>query len=71
MGSLMRSLDGPFAVSERLRSALEFGQTMNYYKDYAAIIQGITPERIQALANEYLQEESLFMTVAGRMNAPE
>lgn len=65
MGSLMRSMDGPFAVAERLRSALEFGQTMDYYKDYAATIQNITPERIQALANEYLQPETFYQTVAG------
>lgn len=65
MGSLMRSMDGPFAVAERLRSALEFGQTMDYYKNYIATIQQITPERIKALANEYLQTETLYQTIAG------
>jgi zinc protease len=66
MGSLMRSLDGPFAVAQRLRSALEFGQTLDYYKNYAATIQNITPERIQALANEYLQTATLYQTIAGK-----
>jgi zinc protease len=67
MGSLMRSMDGPFAVAERLRSALEFGQTLQYYKDYATAIQQITPVRIRELANKYLQDDSLYQTVAGRV----
>lgn len=66
MGSLMRSMDGPFAVAERLRSALEFGQMMHYYQNYAETIQTITAERIQDLANKYLQEDTLYQTVAGQ-----
>lgn len=66
MGSLMHSMDGPFAMAERLRSALEFGQTLQYYKDYASTIQNITPERIQELANRYLQEDTFYQTVAGK-----
>ena len=65
MGSLMRSMDGPFAIGERLKSALEFGQTLEYYKDYATAIQKITPDRIRELANQYLQEDTLYQTVAG------
>lgn len=67
MGALMRSMDGPFAVAERLRSALEFGQTMEYYKDYASAIKSITARRIQELANEYLMEDTFFETVAGNL----
>lgn len=66
MGALMRSMDGPFAVAERLRLALEFGQSMDYYKDYARVIRQITPERILELTGEYLHEDSLFQTVAGQ-----
>ena len=66
MGSLMRSMDGSFALAERLRSALEFGQDMSYYKEYAATIRDITPEKLQSLANTYLNEESLLITVAGK-----
>jgi len=65
MGALMRSMDGPFAVAERLRSALEFGQTMDYYTQYAAIIKNITSQRLQELANEYFIEGTFFETVAG------
>lgn len=67
MGALMRSMDGPFAVAERLRSALEFGQNMDYYKDYSATIQNITATRIQDLANKYFQEDSFFETIAGNV----
>jgi zinc protease len=66
MGSLMRSMDGPFALAERLRTALEFGQTLDYYKEYAATIRQISAFRIQELAHEYLHEESLYQTVAGK-----
>lgn len=66
MGMLMRSLDGPFEIAERLRTSLEFGLTLDYYRQYAETIQSITSDKIISLANEYLHEDSLFLTVAGR-----
>jgi zinc protease len=69
MGSLMRSMDGPFAIGERLKSALEFGQTLEYYKDYATTIQTITPDRIRELANQYLQEDRCIRLWRGVLNS--
>lgn len=66
MGTLMRSLDGPFEIAERLRTSLEFGLTLDYYLQYAHTIKTITPEKIISLAHEYLHEDSLYLTVAGR-----
>ncbi len=69
MGTLMRSMDGPFEIAERLRTALEFGQDLNYYNRYIQTIREISPVRIQELANEYLQGDSMFQTIAGNEKA--
>lgn len=65
LGALMRSMDGPFAVAERLRSAIEYGQNKDYYLQYANTIRQITAERLHQLANQYFDEKTFFETVAG------
>lgn len=65
LGALMRGLDGPFAVAERLRGAYEYGQGKDYFYAYAQTIRLITSSRLLELANQYLDEKSLFETVAG------
>ncbi|HSW68001.1 MAG TPA: pitrilysin family protein [Bacteroidales bacterium] len=66
LGSLMRSMDGPFDIAERLRAAWEYGQSAEYYHQYAHTIKSITPPRLLELANVYLDPESFFETVAGK-----
>ncbi len=64
-GALLRGMEGPFMQAERLRSAIEYGQTMSYYDQYARTIQDITSGRLQELANKYFDQGAFFETVAG------
>ncbi len=69
MGALMRSMDGPFEIAKRLGVVLEYGQTLDTFNHFIKSLKGISPERIQELANKYLHEDSLFLTIAGNKEA--
>ena len=66
-GTLLRSLDGPFALAEKFKSAHTFGFDMNYYNNMLKHIHAITPARIQQLAKTYLQTDSLTEVVVGKV----
>jgi predicted Zn-dependent peptidase len=66
-GTLLRSLDGPFALAEKFKSAYTFGYDMNYYNTMLKHIHAITPEKIQQLAKIYLQPDSLTEVVVGKV----
>ncbi len=65
LGNILRSIDGPFALAEKFKSIFEYGLDYTYYSRYVVAIQNITPETIQSLANEYLQEKDLLELVVG------
>lgn len=66
-GTLLRSLDGPFALAEKFKSAHTFGFDMNYYNNMLKHIHAITPARIQQLAKTYLQPDTLTEVVVGKV----
>jgi predicted Zn-dependent peptidase len=66
-GTLLRSLDGPFALAEKFLSAHFYGYDMYYYDNMLQHIHAITPERIQELANTYLQVDTLTEIVVGKV----
>ena len=65
-GQLTRSMDGPFAVHEKLKSAILYGLDLNYYQHFINELLSITPERIQQLAVKHLQKNSLTELVIGK-----
>jgi len=65
-GSFLRSIDGPFALSERLKSVLLFGLDFNYYYKFFNTIRVITPAEIQALAAKYFDFNELYEVVVGK-----
>ncbi|MFA8433581.1 MAG: M16 family metallopeptidase [Marinifilaceae bacterium] len=64
-GEILRNLDGPFALSESLRSNLPYGMDNSYYQDFLTGIRKISAEKLRELANTYLQEKDLYEIVAG------
>jgi predicted Zn-dependent peptidase len=66
-GTLLRSLDGPFALAENFLLAHLYGYDMYYYDKILQHIHAITPERIQELAYTYLQVDSLTEIVVGKI----
>lgn len=66
LGSLLRSMDGPFSVGERFRAVMEFGLDMSYYDAYVNTIKTITPKQLQSLAHTYFEEDTLLELVVGK-----
>jgi len=66
MGEFMRSIDGPFAVAEMAKAMIQFNLTIDNFNNYLEIIQTISPEEIQMLANKYLQDNNLCELIVGK-----
>ena len=66
IGEFMRSIDGPFAIAEMIKTMIQFDLSVDYYKEYLQTIQKITPEEIQLIANKYLQDNNLYEICVGK-----
>lgn len=64
-GVLLRSFDGAFSISERLKIFLELNSTDDYYQRYFSAIHSITAAEIQETANNYFEINSLEYCIAG------
>ncbi len=65
LGELMRSLDGPFSVSDAYRGLLGFDLDYSYYERFEQNILSITGQDLQNLANKYLVEDEFCVVIAG------
>ncbi len=65
LGSLLRSIDGPFTIMDRNRILLDYGFSKNYYDEFIDIINTTTAEEIRDLCNKYLKPENLVEIVCG------
>ena len=68
LGEFIRSIDGPFALADRLKGLLVFGLGYDYYDNFIRTIKNTSPLTIQELAQKYLQEEDLYEVVVGSKN---
>ncbi|PKP33338.1 MAG: insulinase family protein [Bacteroidetes bacterium HGW-Bacteroidetes-17] len=65
-GQLIRSMDGPFAVHEKLKAVILYNFDMQYYQRYIDEVSTISPETLNRLANEHLQKSSLAELIVGK-----
>lgn len=63
LGSLLGDLDGPFQIINRWKSYILNGLGEKYFYEATHTIRTITPERLQELANKYLQPENFYELV--------
>ncbi len=66
LGSFLRSADGPFALSELVKSVVDYGFGMDYFDDFLATIKNITAKEIRDLAVKYLDPASMITLVVGK-----
>ncbi|MBL0048558.1 MAG: insulinase family protein [Bacteroidetes bacterium] len=66
LGTFVRSIDGPFALSEKFISILEYQLDYSFYTAYLNAIRTITPAELRTLAANYLKEEDLIELVVGK-----
>lgn len=63
IGSLLGDLDGPFQVIARWKNYILNGLTDEYFYNSIRVVQSITAEEIQALAQRYLEPDSFYEVV--------
>ena len=66
LGQLLRSTDGVFNLIDRFRSHHLFGQTNEDFRIGVEKLKSVTPDRIQDLAQLYLDPASMVTVVAGK-----
>jgi zinc protease len=66
LGTFVRSIDGPFSLSEKFNSILEYNLDYSFYDKYLQTIRTISPAQIQELAKKYLKQEDLVELVVGK-----
>ncbi len=64
-GSLLRSLDGPYAQAERFKSISVHGLGMSYYANLLSAIQSTGAEELLKLAQHYLDPDTMVTVVVG------
>lgn len=62
-GVFLRSLDGTMAVSDRLKSVVVYGQTMDFYKEYLQKVKNTNSYELQSLAFKYFSSKMTCITV--------
>ncbi len=66
LGSMLRSLDGPFALAESLKSIIEYDLGIDYFTNYIDIIKNISSGEIRDLAQQYFNLDSLYELKVGK-----
>ena len=65
VGEMMRILDGPFGVADVTIENILCGYTNHIITEQVERIRSCTPEKIQQLAERYLQREDLVTVIVG------
>ena len=65
MGNLLRNFDGPFAISDTLKTILEYDFGYEYFENFIETLATITPSQIQSTAVKHLEKQSLYEIIAG------
>ena len=65
LGSFLRSLDGAFAQSERVKLLSDYGLEMSYYTEFISIIKTTSSKTLMLLANKYLNRKDLYEVICG------
>lgn len=66
LGSILKSIDGPFQVSAKWKMYLRYGLGIDAHHNLIHKIKTITPERLRELAQQYLQKKDLIQVTAGK-----
>lgn len=66
LGTFLRSADGPFALSELVKSATDYNFGMDYYARFLETVKSITAKEIRDLAVKYLDPKSMTTLVVGK-----
>ena len=65
LGNLLTSLDGPFNVSEIIKTIVTEDLPFDHFEKGVAAVKNITAERLQELAVKYLKPDEMSIVVVG------
>ena len=65
LGNMLNMVDGPFAVSDVVKSFITEGVDLSHFQQFVEKIRSITPQEIQALAQKYFKREDMFEVIVG------
>lgn len=65
LGEMLRSFDGIFAISNSVKTLIDFNLDFSHYDQYIDEVRTIRAERLRELAKTYLKRERLYEVVAG------
>lgn len=68
LGVFMRSMDGPFALSDKFKTLIEYGLPDDYYQKFIESVNRVTPADIQKLAQTYLDPADMYQLVVGSVD---
>jgi len=65
-GSFQRSVDGPFAISERFKSVLLSGLNYDYFNTYLDTLKNIRPEALLGMAQKHWSRADFTQVTVGK-----
>lgn len=65
-GTFLRTLNGPFALGEVIKSLFENDLPEDFYQQYLNKIHQVSTEDVNAIANQYLHEDEMIELVVGK-----
>ena len=67
IGSFMSAIDGPFELAKIFKALLLHDLDYKHYHDFIEYIRLIKPEQMQDLSNKYLNKDSMYEVIAGKL----
>lgn len=65
-GMFLKGIDGPFSLANYFKGLLVYNLDYEYYNNYLRTIKTATPEKLQALAQQYLNVDKMTELVVGK-----
>ena len=65
-GTFLRTLNGPFALGEVIKSLYEYNLPEDFYQHYLNQIHKVSTDDVNTIANKYLHEDEMIELVVGR-----
>mgnify|MGYP002152296733 CR=1 FL=1 len=65
LGNIMGSIDGPMKAANTIKGLLLQGRDEQDFNDFIAMLRTVTPDQLQALAQQYWKQDSFIEVVAG------
>lgn len=69
LGSMLGSLEDVFSHADKFKQVFFSGLGLDYYEYYTQQVQDISPARLQALANEYLDYDKMVKIIVGKIKS--